>query len=94
MALEPVPLKVLFPWQCLLDSGWQNSQQGTGEGLVGHQARQGWGLRKPGFSEVETGPKWTGRSWLVFPWQRSQPGSQKARNLGATDSVGLASQGC
>ena len=28
---------------------------------MGHQARQGWGLRKPGFSEVETGPKWTGR---------------------------------
>lgn len=51
---------------------------------MGHQAHGGggWGLRKPGFSEVETGPTWTGRSRLA-----------EARNAGATDHVGLSRRG-
>lgn len=67
----------------------QSSQRGTGDWPEGHRALTRWGLRRLGFSEVETGLKWTGQSWLAVPWQRPQPGSQEARNAGATDSVGL-----
>lgn len=59
---------------------------------MGHQARGGWGLRKPGFSEVETGPKRACQGWLAVPWQGSWAGFSEARNAGATDSVGLAVQ--
>lgn len=45
-----------------------------------------------GFSEVETGLKKTNCSQLAHPWQRppSRLALQEARNVGVTDSVGLA----
>lgn len=61
VAGEPAPFVApprdvtLFPWQCLLTQACQavSSEQGR------RQGRWGSGLKKPGFSEVETGPKWT-----------------------------------
>jgi len=69
MAWEPAPSTALFPWQRLLDSGRPAAGQEQKRGLWVTRPVRGWGLRKPGFSEVETGPKWTGQGWLAVPWQ-------------------------
>lgn len=44
-----------------------------------------------GFSEVETGLKWTNCGQLAHPWWRPPCLTlEEARNVGVTDSVGLA----
>lgn len=61
--------------------------------MRGSQARRGWGPRKLGFSEVETGPKWTSQAWLAVPWRRPRPRSQEAGNAGAHRQRGSGQAG-
>lgn len=60
---------------------------------MGHQARRGRGLRKLGFSEVETSPTWTSQAWLAVPWRRPQPRSQEAGNAGGHRQCGSGQAG-
>lgn len=86
------------PLSCFVENhvqepGRQSSQQGTGEGLWVTRPARG-GTEETGIFRGGNWPQVDWPGWVVFPWQRPWPGSQKAKNSGATDSVGLASQGC
>lgn len=95
LSLSAVPHHVASLKKWLLSQARPSSQQGRAEGAAGSRPLGAGAEKARGFSEVETGPKWTSQAAWQTPGMWGRAGAELARRgRQSATSLGWLSPGC